>query len=544
MMSNDIDLRDLAVDREDKNRQSLRARRNILSRYILPAAMLAGFLLLVTWAARDVLLPPRSVTVVPVFSTTAKVQRGGTPLFQAAGWIEPRPTPLRVAALAPGVVQTLLVVEDQEIKKGDPVAELIRDDAKLAYDAAIANLQLRHAELEEHEATLAAAETRLKQPVHLEASLNQAEAALASLNTELKNLPFELRRAEADYTALNSDYVGKESASGVIAGTTIDIALGKSNAAKAMVDELHDRFDSLSSERDALASRCTALTTQLELLSNETQARDEEKAHIKASQARIKQAEVAVAEAKLRLDRMTIVAPVDGRVFRLIAHPGARIGSGMTQMEGHDGSTVITMYRPKMLQVRVDTRFEDIPKVSLGQTVEIGNPALPTPLKGTVLFISSEADIQKNTLQVKVAIPDPPEVFKPEMLVDVTFLAPDIPDKNEKTGSAIRLYIPQQLIQSDATGPYLWIADQSEGLALKSRITVGPTSANGLVEILAGATVSSRVICSSVEGLMNGTRIQVTDEDNVIGTETGPLQESSTRTKNRKTMEAPRDATD
>ncbi len=121
---------------------------------------------------------------------------------------------------------------------------------------------------------------------------------------------------------------------------------------------------------------------------------------------------------------MTIVAPVDGRIFRLIGHPGTRIGSGMTQMAGHDGSTIVTMYRPEMLQVRVDTRFEDIPKVSLQQPVEIDNPALASPLTGRVLFISSEADIQKNTLQVKVEIPNPPAVFKPEMLVDVTFLAP------------------------------------------------------------------------------------------------------------------------
>lgn len=499
----------------------------------MPGALVAGFLMLVTWAAKDVLLPPRSVTVVPVFSTTAKVQQTGTPLFQAAGWIEPRPTPIRVAALAPGVVQTLLVVEDQEIKQGDPVAELVRDDAKLAHDAAIANLQLRQAELEEHEATLSATEIRLKQPVHLEAALNLAEAALASLDTELKNLPFELRRAEADYTALKSDYAGKESASGVIAGATIDIALGKSDAAKAMVEELRDRFDSLSSERGALASRCIALKTQLELLSNETQERDEEKAHIKAAQARIKQAEVAVAEAKLRLSRMTIVAPLDGRVFRLIAHPGARIGGGMAQMDGHDGSTVITMYRPKMLQVRVDTRFEDIPKVSLGQTVEIGNPALSSPLLGTVLFISSEADIQKNTLQVKVAIPDPPEVFKPEMLVDVTFLAPELPNMNEEIASAVRLYLPQQLIQTDDAGSYVWIADQSAGIAQKRRIKLGPVATNGLVEIVDGVNVSSRVISSSVDDLVNGTRIRVTGEDAIIGTDVGSLSESTTSTTNR-----------
>ena len=98
----------------------------------------------------------------------------------------------------------------------------------------------------------------------------------------------------------------------------------------------------------------------------------------------------------------------------------------MTQMEGHDGSTVITMYRPKMLQVRVDTRFEDIPKVSLGQTVEIGNACVSLSSAGNRLVHQFRSrHPEEYTLQVKVAIPDPPDVFKPEMLVDVTFLAPE-----------------------------------------------------------------------------------------------------------------------
>ncbi|MCP4945113.1 MAG: HlyD family efflux transporter periplasmic adaptor subunit [Planctomycetaceae bacterium] len=519
MTSNDVDLRDLAVDRGTPSGMAMRARRNVFSRYILPAALLLGFLALTLWAARDILLPPRSVTVVPVFSTTSEIQQQGTPLFQAAGWIEPRPTPLRVAALAPGVVEELLVVEDQELKQGEPIAKLVRDDAKLAHDAALANLQLRHAELEEAEASFSAAQTRYKQPVHLEAALNQAEAALASLNTQLKNLPFELRRAEADYKALQRDYEGKVSASGVIAGIEIDIAMSKSDAAKAMVEELRDRSASLRTEHAALASRCGALTTQLELLSDETKARDEAQAHIKAAKARVSQAEVVVAEAKLRLDRMTVASPVDGRVFRLIAHPGARIGSGMTQMTGHDGSTVITMYRPSMLQVRVDTRFEDIPKVSLGQPVEIGNPALPAPLKGSVLFISSEADIQKNTLQVKVAIPDPPDVFKPEMLVDVTFLAPERPNATNEPSRQVRLYLPQKLIYSDETGTFVWIADQSENVAKKSPVSLGQTGPNGLTEITSGLDVSSRVISDSPEGLRDGTHIRVSREDSTLGTD-------------------------
>ncbi|MDE0863697.1 MAG: efflux RND transporter periplasmic adaptor subunit [Rubripirellula sp.] len=533
MMSNDVDLRDLAVDRGGNSRTEIRGRRNVFSRYILPSALLIGFLTLVAWASRDILFPPRSVTVVPVLATTAEVQQEGTPLFQAAGWIEPRPTPLRVAALAPGVVENLLVVEDQAVKEGEPIAELVKADAELAHDATMANLELRHAELEESEATFAAAETRLKQPVHLQASLNEAEAALANMDTQLKNLPFQLRRAEADHKALQQDYEGKQSASGVIAGIEIDIALGKADAAKAMVDELIDRSTSLRAERTALESRCSALKTQLELLSDETKARDEAQANIKAAKARVSQAKVAVAEAKLRLDRMTVVAPIDGRVFRLIAHPGARIGSGMTQMQGYDGSTVITMYRPDMLQVRVDTRFEDIPKVSLGQTVEIGNPAITSPLNGTVLFVSSEADIQKNTLQVKVEIPDPPDVFKPEMLVDVTFLAPARPGLAEKPSQQVRVYLPHQLIHSDERGSFVWVADQSEGVARKTDVKVGAVAPNGLVEITSGLKVSSRVISGAIEGLRDGERIHVSREDTSLGTDVAIQPDSSLQSQSR-----------
>ena len=44
------------------------------------------------WAARDSFLPAHVVTVTPVIVTRADVQQEGTPLFQAAGWIEPQPS--------------------------------------------------------------------------------------------------------------------------------------------------------------------------------------------------------------------------------------------------------------------------------------------------------------------------------------------------------------------------------------------------------------------------------------------------------------------
>ena len=347
---------------------------------------------------------------------------------------------------------------------------------------------------------------------------------LAKIDTSLNDLPFATRRAEADHKALRLDYEGKLAAKGVVPGVELDHAEGKAEAAEALVAELRDRANYLEKERQALARRRDALKTQLELLADETQAREEARAKIKAAKARVEQARVALDEATLRLDRMTIAAPVDGRVFRLIAHPGARIGSGMTQMAGHDGSTVVTMYRPEMLQIRVDVRFEDIPQVSLRQPVTIDNPALSSPLTGEVLFISSEADIQKNTLQVKVAVPDPPAVFKPEMLVDVTFLAPQQPERAAAPAQAVRLYVVQGLVHQDDGGSFVWLADQSEGVARKTPIQTGPAGANGLLEVTDGLTVSSRIISGGAEGLRDGDRIKVTSEDASFGagTNAGP----------------------
>ncbi|MEQ9070812.1 MAG: efflux RND transporter periplasmic adaptor subunit, partial [Gimesia chilikensis] len=206
--------------------------------------------------------------------------------------------------------------------------------------------------------------------------------------------------------------------------------------------------------------------TELTLLTAEQKARDEAQAQVAAAAARLEQSQVAVDQARLALERMTIRAPVAGRVYQLVAHPGSSVGNMLTQMTKVDGSTVVTMYRPEWLQIRVDVRFEDIPKVSLNQPVQIDNPALSEPVRGSVLFISSEADIQKNTLQVKVKIDEPTPLLKPEMLVDVTFLAPKHEQTEKDQDRESRIYVPRKMVQQNAAGQScVWIADQSRQIA-------------------------------------------------------------------------------
>lgn len=524
-MSADVDIRQLAIVREDVGAPQLKRRRHVFSRYIVPALLVGGFAAVVAWAARDRVFPPKEVWVVPVMASQSATQQAGSPLFQAAGWIEPRPTPIRVAALAPGVVEKLLVVQDQPVKAGEPVAQLFDQDAKYARDHAAADLKISEAALSVARAEVQAAHTKFEKPVHLQAALGEAEAALAAVTTELKQIPFEMRRAEAQLRFAEKNYQGKQAAQGAVSERAVDQAQSALDTARASVEELRTRTDTLAAQQAALTRRRDALQAQLELLADETQAKQQADAKLLEAAAKLDHAKVFLAEAELRLERMTVRAPVDGRVYQLVAFPGTTLTGGMSPVANADASTVVTLYQPALLQVRADVRFEDIPKVHLGQQVQIKNPALAGPITGKVLFVSSEANIQKNTLQVKVELDAPPGVLKPEMLVDATFLAFKPAETAAADSQPLRIYVPQQLVGRDDKGTFVWVADQSSGRARKTPITVGSVIAGGLLEITRGLTMGSHVIARGQESLQDDDRIRVVGEESAAAASAPPAAE-------------------
>ncbi|MFO7725104.1 MAG: biotin/lipoyl-binding protein, partial [Oceanipulchritudo sp.] len=89
----------------------------------------------------------------------------GESLFQASGWIEADPFPVRATALISGVVEHVHVLEGQTVKAGDPIATLVRKDAEIALAAAKAAREAAESERAVEEAereVLAAAETVLQ----------------------------------------------------------------------------------------------------------------------------------------------------------------------------------------------------------------------------------------------------------------------------------------------------------------------------------------------------------------------------------------------
>lgn len=519
-----LDLRQLAVDRGGKARgehalAAPRRRVTLLTRYVVPGVLLLGFLGLLAWSARASLLPARAVTVMPVVSARTEVQQAGAPLFQCAGWVEPRPTPIVVTALAEGVVEKLLVVEGQEVQAGEPVATMIDADARLAVEGAEAELRLREAELARARAKWKTAGRRIQSPLHLEAPLAEAEAAWAKVQTELGTLPSQLDAAEARLRFCRLDLAGKLAAQSAVSGRAVDQARTELETAAAVVEELKTRQTKLASELAALATRRDTLQRQLELKIDETGEADEAAANVQAAEAMVCQARNAVEVARLQLARMVVRTPQDGRVLALVARPGRRL-SGMSANSMEESSTVVTLYDPAQLQLRTDVPLDQVPRVRPGQPVKIETEAVPGGLEGEVLFKTANTDLQKNTLDVKVAITDPPADLRPNMLARVTYLAAPEPGIETGPTEQYRLLVPGPLVETGAGGSCIWVADQAAGQARARRVKIGqPTGQGDLVEVLEGLSELDKLVVGGREGLRDGDRITVIGEDTTHGVE-------------------------
>jgi RND family efflux transporter MFP subunit len=497
-MNPNVDLKQLAVDREPQA-PSLRPRRHIVTRYLLPGAVLLGFLGVVSWAARDALLPAQPVTVVPILTERSEVQASGTPLFQAAGWVEPRPTPTLVSALTEGIVDKLLVVEGQQVKAGEPVATLVDADARLALQTAQAELNQREAE---------------------------ADALLAKAEADRAFLPYQVQSAEARQKLARIEVERKKAAYNALPAVSQDHAERELVTADAALGELKLRKQRLEREADTLPRMRRAGRDEAAPVLAEGPLTQPE-ANMKVAMTRIYQARLVVDTARLRLDRTTIRAPVAGRVLALLARPGSRL-MGMGSTGPADATAAVSLYDPAQLQVRADVRFEDLAGVAPGQPVRIETPAVRAgALQGRVLFATSLADVQKNTLQVKVAIEEPPPVIKPDMLVSVTFLATARPAGPAGHTDALRLLVPRALVDSASGGYQVWVADQAAGMARHQTVKLG-ASFGDLLEVVDGLTPADKLIAGGRAGLRDGQRIRITGEDPAGTTnmphENGPKQ--------------------
>jgi len=478
----------------------------------LPAVLLVGFAGVLAYAAREVVFAATDVRVVPVVVKTDVPANGGAVAggavgvaggtVQAAGWVEAAPYATAVTALADGVVREVRVLEGQAVKRGDAVAVLIDEDARLALARAEAVLAAAEAEL-------TAAQRQWDHPVERTRAVDTAAATVAGTHADLARVDAEAAAEAARVEELAEQLRRVEEGFRARATSEIDVVNTrlKLQAQRAVLRAAEAR-------RPVLEAQLAERQAELAAARQHATLRIDEARALATARAAVATAAAARDEAALRLRRMTVVAPAEGVVLSRHVEPGTKLLLGG---DNPHSAVAVRLYDPAKLQVRVDVPLADAAKVGVGTHAQVVVGVLPErTFDGVVTRVVHEADVAKNTLQVKVAIDDPSPQIKPEMLARVRFQPSPVSSAAATTttaGTSVGLFVPAALVRGagDPGGAYVVAVDRTTGTAVRRPVVLGAVTRGSWVSVASGLNAGDEVIAGP-PGVTAGTRVRVVGE--------------------------------
>jgi HlyD family secretion protein len=406
-------------------------------------------------------------------------------------------------------------LEGQTVKRGDVLARLVDDDAKLTLKYAEAELHHKKGHLAILNATHRAALSDWEHPIERERAVSTAEAALAEARSELARIPHDIATEEARQKELEEQLRREDKAAEANAIPEFQRTQTrlKLNTQRAVLESSRERKGVQEAKVRQMEADLKAARENLRLRINEKRAVEESDAGVCESEGQVKMMEIAVEKARLHFSRMEVRSPADGVVMQRLAEPGGKV---MMLMDDKASSQIARLYDPKKLQVRVDVPLAEAARVGVGQEARVTVEVLrERTFKGTVTRVVNEADIQKNTLQVKVALTDPVPELKPEMLARVQFVA------GAKTGGSkstdMRLFAQEKALQKNGERGTAWIVDKGRGVATRREVTLGSARIDGWIEVTQGLQPGDAVIAGDTSALKEGQSVRIVEETDGAG---------------------------
>ena len=431
--------------------------------WVLPVVLFLGFLAVFALLFGERLLPKvavrtaQVVTMRGISSADPSDSQSRDLLFQASGWLEPDPYTIQVPALVNGIVDEVFVLEGETVKKGDPLATLVDDEAKLNLEKAKRNLTTLRSRIAAHCSAVPETNARI---TTARAKVEAEEARLA----ELADAANRLKSLPEGAVSLS------EVAAAILQVTRQEAFLSE---AKSEIPRLQAELTTIDFERIAMGN---------DLL----------------------EAEASRDLAQLALDRHRITAPMDGRILHLHVLPGKK---RMLDMDDPKSAIIVELYQPQKMQARIDVPLNEAAALSPGQEVELTTDLLnDVIMKGTVTRITGEADLARNTLQAKVAIQDPDDRLRPEMLVRAKFFpnaSNNEPEQNEEPENNERLLLfasEDALFEINGQQAKAWVVTPDTTAELRS-LTLGNTTKDGFREVSDGLRSGEQVILASLHQL-------------------------------------------
>jgi RND family efflux transporter MFP subunit len=261
------------------------------------------------------------------------------------------------------------------------------------------------------------------------------------------------------------------------------LALARANAAL--------RRKELERQRE-LARLDVASQSQLDVKENEA----------RVAEAEVLRADALLAQRRVDLDDTILRAPTKGLILEKlkevgeIAVPGGFAGSG----------ELVRMASLEEMRAEVDVNEADMPRVRMGQPVELVPDAYPDKrYVASVVKIYPQVNRQKGTLKIEVRIADPDDALKPDMSVRLNFLEEPRPD----AGGAPVVSVPRSAVRDGPDGAFVWVV--SEGRLRRQAVELAGGGGDR-ARVASGLAGGEAVVVGPSEGLREGRAAETAGE--------------------------------
>jgi HlyD family secretion protein len=286
-------------------------------------------------------------------------------------------------------VGELLVREGDRVRAGDVIARLDN------YAERLAERNLAAAQLAEAQAQLASSTTvRRLEVEEARTRLQQVDLPrqreIAAQQAIIRQLEAELRDAQTNLERFQNLYQ-----EGAVSQLDVDQRRLRVQQAQESLNSAQATLARIESSRLADVNN---VQTQLQVSEASLQALP--------SQTPIQSLTRSLELAEARLQRAVIRAPQDGQILRIRRYPGEVI----------DQEGIVQLGDTSRMYVVAEVYETDVPKVRVGQPVQISSPAFPETLQGEVDFIGLQIgrkdvlstnpaeDVDARVVEVKVRI--------------------------------------------------------------------------------------------------------------------------------------------
>ncbi len=440
------DLRSLKIDRSQKSGDH-----GSRKWYIIGSL----FLIALVAAAAIAFMPDRSgltnlgskAREVEVTTVVRQSPSAGNIVLTAGGYVIPRRR-VEVSSKISGRVEELLVDKGDVVRAGQVLARL--DDVEYK------------AQLAQAKANKAAAEARLN------------EAVNGSRPEEVERARATVEQAEANVrtTQANLERARSLQKSGVFAKQALDDAQNAYDVAVAQLKVARENYNLAK-----LGPR---------------------KEQIDLARAQLSESQASIGWWETQLENTIIRAPVDGTVLERLIEKGEMVTTGYVSGRGAK-SALVSIANLRELEVELDINEADIPRVHLGQEASVSPDSYPDrKYKARVREIAPEANRQKATIQVKVAIDDPDQYLRPETNAKVNFME-DVRENASPQES--RILLPKTAIVG---GDSVYL--MKDGKAVRTAVKTGK-ELWGQVEIVAGLVGGEQIILKGLDSIIDGEKV-------------------------------------